>query len=260
MNWVTTSSRLYAVLLRFYPKRFREAYGDELQLVFRDCARDGYQRGGGWEVLRVWSGVLPDLIVSAAEQHAEEESTVSLKVLIGILSGAGVIGGGLWILASVLILQRPEGSGGAYRDVTDLMPLFFVGLQLFSMGLIAVFLLPGRHWEPLARVLLLVAAGGGLLTAGVWQLYADSADWITLISGFMIQTACLALAGLGLLRRGDSRAWGLLLLALAVIRLLVNLDDWRAVFLAVAGAMCVGLMVLMFRKSPGPNPGTPALS
>ena len=94
----------------------------------------------------------------------------------------------------------------------------------------------------------------------VWQLYADSADWITLISGFMIQTACLALAGLGLLRRGDSRAWGLLLLALAVIRLLVNLDDWRAVFLAVAGAMCVGLMVLMFRKSPGPNPGTPALS
>ncbi len=269
MNWVTTSTRLYAALVQLYPKRFREAYGDELQQVFRDCARDEHQRAGAWGLIRVWLGVLPDFFTSAAEQHAEEDFTVSLKILsgtlsgflVGVLSGAGLIGGALWILVGAVSFLRPPGvPGGMYRDVEDLLPMFFSGMQLVSMGLIAIFLMPGRQWPLPYRLLLLVAAGGGLVTAGAWQLFAESADWMVLITGHLIQTACIALAGLGLLQQARSRTWGALLLTLAAAMLFFNFEDWRTLFLALSGALAMGLMVLMFRSAPGPNPNAPALS
>ena len=34
------SEKIYAWLLRLYPSRFREAYGDEAVQLFRDRARD----------------------------------------------------------------------------------------------------------------------------------------------------------------------------------------------------------------------------
>lgn len=261
MNWVTTSTKLYATLVRLYPQRFREAFGDELQLVFRDCARDGFQRAGAWGVLHVWLGVLPDLVNSAAEQHAGEDFPVLLKILTGMLSGAGLIGGALWILASFLILQRPPGTpDGVNRDIADLMPLFFIGVQMVSMGLIAISLLPGRQWSIPYRLLLAVAAGGGLVTAGVWQVYADSADWMILVAGVLVQTACIVVAGIGLLRQPQSRTWGMLLLTLGLALFFLNTEDWRAIFLALSGALTIGLMVLTLRPAQGPTSNTPALS
>ncbi len=269
MNWVTTSTRLYAALVQFYPKRFREAYGDELQQVFRDCARDAHQRAGAWGLIRVWLGVLPDFFTTAAEQHAEEDLTVSRKLiggtlngfLVGMLSGAGLIGGALWILVGAVSFLRPPGvPGGMYRDVEDLLPLFFSGVQLVSLGLIAVFLLPGRQWSFPFRLLLLVAAGGGQVTAMGWQFFGDTADWMVLTTGILIQVAGIALAGLGLLRQARSRTWGALLLTLAAAMLLFNFEDWRTLFIALSGALTMGLMVLMYRSAPGPNLGTPALS
>lgn len=261
MNWVTTSIRLYSALIGLYPKRFREAYGEELLLVFRDCAQDGHQRSGGWGVMQVWLGVLPDLMTSAAEQHAEEDMSMMINVLIGMLSGAGFIGGALWILASILILQRPMGiASGSYRDVADLLPLFFIGVKMVSMGLIGVFLLPSRPWKLLSRVLVLVAAGGGLVTGLLWQSYAASADWRMLVAGVLVQSACLALAGFSLMRQSRSRLWGLVLLSLAAAQLLFNFEDWRALFLAVEGLLVMGIMVMMFRPYWGTTPGTPAVS
>ncbi len=261
MNWVTTSIRLYSALIGLYPKRFREAYEEELLLVFRDCAQDGHRSSGVWGVMRVWLGVLPDLVTSAAEQHAEEDMNVAIKILIGMLSGAGMIGGALWILASILILQRPLGiASGSYRDVEDLLPLFFIGVQLFSMGLIGVFLLPGRQWVFLSRVLVLVAAGGGLVTGLLWQSYASAADWGMLVAGVLVQSTGLALAGFSLMRQTRSRRWGLVLLTMAAAQLLFNFEDWRAGFLAVEGLLAMGIMVMMFRQAPGTTPGAPAVS
>lgn len=261
MNWVTTSIRLYSALIGLYPKRFREAYEEELLLVFRDCALDGHRSSGGWGVMHVWLGVLPDLLTSAAEQHAEEDMNVSIKVLIGMLSGAGLIGGALWILASILILQRPTGiSSSTYRNVEDLLPLFFIGVQLFSMSLLGVFLLPGRQWELASRVLLLVAAGGGLTTGLLWQSQSAAADWGMLVMGMLVQSAGLALAGFVLIRQARSRHWGLLLLSFAAAQLLFNFEDWRAIFLALEGVLAIGIMVLMYRPAPGTTPGTPAVS
>ena len=56
------SERLYRLLLRFYPRAFRERYAQEMLRVFRDRLRD--ERG-----LVVWMDVLVDALVSIPQQH-----------------------------------------------------------------------------------------------------------------------------------------------------------------------------------------------
>jgi len=56
------SERLYRLLLRFYPRPFRERYEEEMLRVFRDRLRD--ERG-----LVVWMDVLVDALVSIPQQH-----------------------------------------------------------------------------------------------------------------------------------------------------------------------------------------------
>ena len=41
MRW---SERLYRSLLRLYPREFRDEYGDEMSLLFRDRASEGSGR------------------------------------------------------------------------------------------------------------------------------------------------------------------------------------------------------------------------
>jgi hypothetical protein len=61
------SEKLYACLLRLYPSRFREAYGEEALHVFRDRARD---ENGVFASLRLWLDLLADLAVSLPREYA----------------------------------------------------------------------------------------------------------------------------------------------------------------------------------------------
>jgi hypothetical protein len=56
------SERLYRLLLRFYPRPFRERYEEEMLRVFRDRLRDE-------RTLGVWMDVLVDALVSIPQQH-----------------------------------------------------------------------------------------------------------------------------------------------------------------------------------------------
>jgi hypothetical protein len=247
--------------VRLYPRPFREAYGDELKHVFRDWVRDGYRRRGVLGVIAVWVDVMPDLVASAADQHVEEDPGMALKFGVGILSGAGLIGGALWVGCGVLWLIGPAGLvGEALREPRAVLPLFFIGLQLVAFGLKAIFLAASRPWPVLARVLLLVGAGGGLITSLLWQSSAGAADWSVLMGGVVLQGLGLVLAGLGLLPRPETRWLGVLLIGLALGPILANTEDWRAVFLAVAGGLMVVLMAWIFRPVIGTHPGTPAVS
>jgi putative ABC transport system permease protein len=55
------SERLYRWLLRLYPRDFREEYGQEMSLLFRARATDGF--------VRLWLQVLGDLIFHAPQEH-----------------------------------------------------------------------------------------------------------------------------------------------------------------------------------------------
>ncbi|HTX41015.1 MAG TPA: hypothetical protein VMD25_04250 [Acidobacteriaceae bacterium] len=80
------SEKLYALLLRLYPARFRAHYGDEALQVFRDRMRD--ERGPGARV-RLWLDVLADLGRSLPQEHrraARPIATVPLPGAPGIPS------------------------------------------------------------------------------------------------------------------------------------------------------------------------------
>jgi putative ABC transport system permease protein len=58
---VRRSERIYRWLLRLYPRDFRDEYGEEMSLVFRDRAPDG--------PVRLWLQVLRDLVFHAPREH-----------------------------------------------------------------------------------------------------------------------------------------------------------------------------------------------
>lgn len=71
------SEKLYALLLRLYPARFRAAYGDEAMQVFRDRLRD--DRGFRARV-RLWLDVLLDLVRSMPQEHRRAAAVAAISV------------------------------------------------------------------------------------------------------------------------------------------------------------------------------------
>jgi hypothetical protein len=66
------SEKLYARLLQLFPKRFRDAYGEDALQLFRDRARD---EQGGLPTLRLWLDLFADLAISVPREsfYAEPE-------------------------------------------------------------------------------------------------------------------------------------------------------------------------------------------
>jgi hypothetical protein len=60
------SEKIYAWLLRLYPSRFREAYGDEALQLFRDRSRD---ERGFFSRVRLWLDLLGDLALSLPMEY-----------------------------------------------------------------------------------------------------------------------------------------------------------------------------------------------
>jgi putative ABC transport system permease protein len=58
---VRTSERIYRLLLRLYPRDFRDEYGREMSMLFRDRAEGGR--------VRLWFEVLDDLLLHAPREH-----------------------------------------------------------------------------------------------------------------------------------------------------------------------------------------------
>ena len=66
----TVAERLYRLLLHFYPAEFRDDYGREMMLTFRD--RLSHERGlGTGAVLRLWGQLLIDSILRAPGEHLD---------------------------------------------------------------------------------------------------------------------------------------------------------------------------------------------
>jgi hypothetical protein len=65
------SSRVYGLLLRLYPKSFREDYAQEMLWCFEDMAFDAVKKYGGWGMPRLWLRVLPDCCFTLVKEHLE---------------------------------------------------------------------------------------------------------------------------------------------------------------------------------------------
>ncbi|HEY4383056.1 MAG TPA: Stp1/IreP family PP2C-type Ser/Thr phosphatase [Ktedonobacteraceae bacterium] len=63
------SESIYLFLLRAYPRAFREEYGFEMRLVFRDAYREARRRQGMAGVLRLWSDIVCDFVKTVCIEH-----------------------------------------------------------------------------------------------------------------------------------------------------------------------------------------------
>ncbi|HTW49921.1 MAG TPA: hypothetical protein VMD92_18330 [Acidobacteriaceae bacterium] len=68
------SEKLYALLLRLYPARFRRQYGEEARRVFRERLRD---ERGAWSQLRLWLELLQDLGSSLPREYRRRSSPLA---------------------------------------------------------------------------------------------------------------------------------------------------------------------------------------
>src|SRR2546429_276133 len=107
------SEKIYAWLLRLFPSRFREAYGEEALQLVRDRCRD---EKGFLLRLRLWLDLLGDLALSVPRAyfrvqpeltsyaaHLRSEGVPSLLILPDESLGAGTL-----FLGGVLTLRSQE--------------------------------------------------------------------------------------------------------------------------------------------------------
>jgi hypothetical protein len=59
------SEYFYRLMLRAYPRTFRDEYATEMLLIFRDVQAD---TGAGWSLLHLWREVTRDFIASLCVQ------------------------------------------------------------------------------------------------------------------------------------------------------------------------------------------------
>ena len=76
--------RLYRRLVRLYPARFHQQFGDEMVVLFADQLRDARASGRRLAVVGLWTRSLLDLVVTAPTQYLRAERAVQQTVEVGI--------------------------------------------------------------------------------------------------------------------------------------------------------------------------------
>jgi hypothetical protein len=117
---VGTSERAYRSLLRAYPRKLRDEYGDEMARCFQDLCREQLEEGGGLGLAALWSRTLPELLYTALK---ERSSTMLNRNTYRSVVGVA--------LATAFILLIPLLAAPAWT----LFDFVFAGALIFGTGL-----------------------------------------------------------------------------------------------------------------------------
>lgn len=217
------STRLYQALLTVYPSEFRQAYGNPMMQVFRDCCRRALGERGLAGLLALWIWTMLDTVQTALEEHTQRGVDMSQKKFIK-LSGWALMLGGLAVMLGWLAGTRPEYNRfnarslpiDRYANAVE-FPLIVMGMLLLSVGLIGLFLRYGQRAGGFGRFSLGLGAISGLVSAiGAIGLgiYDSEPWWSMFFLGMTVQYLGLALFGIANLRQRTLPRWnGLPILA-----------------------------------------------
>jgi hypothetical protein len=132
---VLISERAYRLLLRLYPRRFREEHGLHMSRTFRDCSREQYQRDGILGLIGLWMFTAMDVIKTALEERAHTgEWLMSKQAVIRIGGPAMIIAGILWMVVVV---------GSAHDQLW--VWTWFIAFPPMLIGLYALTVYAGRN-------------------------------------------------------------------------------------------------------------------
>lgn len=105
-SWIRNSERIYSLLVRLYPKHYRDEYGEEMQFVFSESVKDTYKEHGEHGVTRLWMRMVWDTGRSLIIQHWETHAMKTKQTLINNKDSAAVVGGTIGILLIPLITMQ----------------------------------------------------------------------------------------------------------------------------------------------------------
>jgi hypothetical protein len=116
------SEKIFALLLRVYPSRFRKAYGDDALQLFRDRARD---EKGFFSAIRLWFDLLADFTVSLPREYLQAH-----KALAGAAAWQRATG-----MPSLFVFEdEPLGLGALLSG--GVLSLFALGVFDLSLTLV----------------------------------------------------------------------------------------------------------------------------
>lgn len=208
--------RIYQALLVCYPQAFRDEYGREMRLVFRDQL---YEEGPtllGVAALRFWARTLADLVASALRERAEV--TLERRNLVRVGALAAMVGGVswiVWVVNTAVTAARDPSPGVVWIGSVALVIMAALG--------VAVRLWDGAKLAAGMAAGLAVAAGGFLVGAAVLR------SWPLLNAGFISFWVSFLLTAVFLLTDGRivPRWLASALLVGALLLPLHNTRDWR---------------------------------
>lgn len=71
--------RWYAKLLSFYPKSYRERFGEGMQQTFNDLCHERYNAGGGLSVFVFW--MFTDTVAGIIRENINKENIIMMQIL-----------------------------------------------------------------------------------------------------------------------------------------------------------------------------------
>ena len=128
------SEKIYAWLLRFYPPRFREAYGDEALQLFRDRFR--HERGV-LPRLRLWLDLLADFAISVPRMRHDVQPALSGAPSFQVLENESLRPGAVLLGAALSLVAFGTGSFliGHGGNHWPLSPIGGAGEEAIASGL-----------------------------------------------------------------------------------------------------------------------------
>ena len=155
---VGISERAYRSLLRTYPRKLRDEYGDEMARCFRDLCREELEDGGGLGLAALWAHALPELLYSALKERSTMLARNAYRSVVGVALATAFIllipllAAPAWSLADFVIAGaiiarfQPPGMARA---------LFATALAQALVAVIALIFGLGSPWSPPVEILAL---------------------------------------------------------------------------------------------------------
>lgn len=158
--FIQRSENIYNFLLNFYPRSYRQEFGEEMKYVFSQSLNDAYTEQGDFGIISMWKNTIIDASKSLVKEHIENEKGGVIKLIKKNKDIVSVIALTIIILALPLIgMQFSEGVDWSLFD------FILMGSLISGTGLLAVFV-KRKVKNPTHRLAIIIALIAALLV--VW--------------------------------------------------------------------------------------------
>lgn len=192
------SQRIFAHLLRLYPREYQQTFGTQMAQLFADCSREAARQSSAAALLALWANTLLDVCKTALEERIKEVWSMNpaqshRRASLLLLAGAAIL---LTVVAIGRLEQTfddPLGGPDGWIEYARLigMPLSYLLLTVGAWQL-------SKAHEPARAVLSISALGALVAMVATMLLQTQSAPWWLYPSSYLVFLTGLGVFGLGL--------------------------------------------------------------